>query len=157
GFAGATIAAVAQQAGVAPGLIHHHFQDKQDLLAALLQELSARFRARIESYEGGGDPLLAYADAALKLDERSDIAAARCWVGVLAEAIRNPTLFAQVKRVLDGELEAIRRRAGGRLTEQQAGAVLAFIVGSLVFGAFAPRRTAGFATPGLRQLLAALR
>jgi hypothetical protein len=35
--------------------------------------------------------------------------------------------------------------------------VLAFVVGSLVVGAFAPRKTAGFAAPGLRKLLEALR
>jgi hypothetical protein len=34
--------------------------------------------------------------------------------------------------------------------------VLAFIVGALVFGAFAPRKTTGFAAPALRALVAAL-
>jgi hypothetical protein len=42
------------------------------------------------------------------------------------------------------------------LSEQQAGSVLAFIVGALVLGAFAPKKTAGFAAPGIRSLLAAL-
>jgi hypothetical protein len=34
--------------------------------------------------------------------------------------------------------------------------VLAFIVGALVMGAFAPGKTAGFAAPSLRRLVAAL-
>ena len=42
------------------------------------------------------------------------------------------------------------------LSERDSGAVLAFIVGALVFGAFAPRKTAGFAAPSLRALAAAL-
>ena len=157
GFAGATIAAVAAQAGVAAGLVHHHFENKDDLLGALLQELLAGFRRRVGDYEGGGDRLLAYVDGALKLDERADTVAARCWVGVFAEAIRNPQLFRHMRRLLDGEIETIQARSGHRLTSQQAGAVLAFIIGSLVLGAFAPRKTAGFAAPGLRVLVQAMR
>jgi len=35
--------------------------------------------------------------------------------------------------------------------------VLTFVIGALVFGAFAPRKTGGFAVPGLRRPLAAMR
>ncbi|HVY28741.1 MAG TPA: TetR family transcriptional regulator [Polyangiaceae bacterium] len=157
GYAGATIAAVAAEAGVAPGLVHHHFDDKADLLRALLDALIDGFRARTRSYDSESDPLLSYVDAALRLDERSDLVAAKCWVGVFAEAIRDPALFAQMRRLVDSELGNIRQRSGYRLSEHQAGCVLAFIIGSLVLGAFAPRKTAGFAAPGLRLLLGALR
>jgi TetR/AcrR family transcriptional repressor of bet genes len=157
GFAGATIASVAAEAGVAPGLVHHHFESKEELMTSLLADLVARFRERVRHYEQDADPLLAYVDAALKLDERSDLTAARCWVGVFAEAIRNPTLFEQVRRLIDTEIVAIRRRSGDRLSAQEGGAVLAFILGSLVLGTLAPRKTAGFAAPGLRQLVAAMR
>jgi TetR/AcrR family transcriptional repressor of bet genes len=157
GYAGSTVAAVAARAGVAPGLVHHHFESKQELLAALLQELVARFRARVRSYEGEQDRLLAYVDGALKLDERADVTAARCWVGLFSEALRDPQLFQHVRRLIDAEIGTIQERSGQRLTGQQAGAVLAFILGSLVLGAFAPRKTAGFAAPGLRTLVAAMR
>ena len=157
GFAGATISSVAVEAGVAPGLVHHHFESKGELLSSLLTDLVARFRERVQHYERGSDPLLAYSDAALKLDERADLTAARCWVGVFAEAIRNPTLFTQVRRLIDTEVVAIQRRSGDQLSAQEAGAVLAFVIGSLVVGAFAPRKTAGFAAPGLRRLVAAMR
>ena len=40
-----------------------------------------------------------------------------------------------------------------RLSTNEAACVLAFIVGSLVLGAFAPRRTSGFAAPGARLLV----
>lgn len=157
GYAGATIAAVALEAGVAPGLVHHHFDNKEDLLTSLLSDLLRRFRHRIREQPDSVDPLLAYIDGALKLDHRADITAARCWVGLFSEAIRNPALFAQVRRMIDAELAAIQQRSGHQLSPQQAGAVLAFIIGSLVMGAFAPRRTAGFAAPALRQLVAAMR
>jgi TetR/AcrR family transcriptional repressor of bet genes len=156
GYAGATITAVATEAGMAPGLMHHHFNSKQEMLEALLGNLVAGFRARVHTYEDREDPLLAYADGALKLDERADVTAARCWVGVFAEAIRSPSLFRQVRRLIDTEIGTIRHRSGGHLSDHDAGAVLAFIIGALVLGAFAPQKTAGFAAPGLRTLVGAL-
>jgi TetR/AcrR family transcriptional regulator, transcriptional repressor of bet genes len=155
GYAGATIAAVAQAAGVAPGLIHHHFDDKEELLGALLDDLIAGFRARVHHYEASDDRLFAYIDGALKLDERADAVAARCWVGMFSEALRTPSLFARVRRLLDGEVASLRAR--GQLDEQQASALLAFVIGSLVLGAFAPKKTAGFAAPAARALVQAWR
>ena len=145
GYAGATIAAVATEAGVAPGLIHHHFENKEDLLASLLSD------------RGESDPLLAYVDGALRLDERADITAARCWVGLFAEAIRNPTLFKRMRSLIGAEITTIQARSADRLDSHQAGAVLAFIIGALVLGAFAPKKTAGFAAPSLHELVEAMR
>lgn len=156
GYAGATIAAVAEEAGIAPGLVHHHFRDKADLLDSLLDDLLGRFRSRTARLSAGLDPLQAYLDAALALGESADVAAARCWVGVLAEAIREPALFAKVRRLVDAEVGAVERRAGGRLDPRDSGALLAFVVGALVLGAFAPRKTAGFAGPAARVLADAL-
>lgn len=152
GYAGATIAAVAAEAGVAPGLVHHHFADKADLLQSLLEGLIFRFRERTGARETGEGPLEAWLGAALELDDRADVLAARCWVGVLAEAVRDPALGARVRRLVDTEIEGIRRRSGDRLSPQEASAMLAFVLGSLVLGAFAPKRTAGFAGPAARKL-----
>ena len=156
GYAGATIAAVADEAGVAPGLVHHYFADKSELLDELVAMLTERFAARVRESKAD-DPLAAYVDAALRLDGGADTIAARCWVGVLAEAVRDPALFARVRKLVDSELEVIQRRSRGTLSERDAGAVLAFIVGALVLGAFAPRKTAGFAAPALHALVEALR
>ena len=157
GYAGATVAAVATEAEVAPGLIHYHFADKEDLLVSLLRDLVGRFRVRVREREDEPDPLLAYVDGALRLDERADITAARCWVGLFAEAIRNPTLFKRMRTLIDAEITTIQGRSGHQLDAHQAGAVLAFIIGALVLGAFAPKKTAGFAAPGMRQLVRAMR
>ncbi|HET6333275.1 MAG TPA: TetR family transcriptional regulator [Polyangiales bacterium] len=156
GYAGATIAAVAGEAGIAPGLVHHHFESKEDMLLSLLKSLVERFRARASGY-GGDHPLLSYVDGALKLDERADVAAARCWVGVFSEALRNPVLFKQVRRLIDTEIAAIEQRSRYQLGAHEAGAVLAFIIGALVLGAFAPQKTAGFAAPALRRFVQSLR
>lgn len=155
GFARATIAAVANEAGVAPGLVHHHFDSKDELLSVLLDQLITTFRRRLERRDG--DPLLAYGDGALALDETADVVAARCWVGIFAEAIRTPTLFRRVRRLLDREIGALERRSGGALSNHDAAALLSFVIGALVVGAFAPRKTAGFAAPAYRRFAAALR
>jgi TetR/AcrR family transcriptional regulator, transcriptional repressor of bet genes len=49
GYAGATVAAIAAEAGVAPGLVHHHFENKDELLGALLRTLVAAFRERVRA------------------------------------------------------------------------------------------------------------
>ncbi len=102
------------------------------------------------------NPLNAYASAAVRLDATADAVAARCWVGVLAEAVRDPVLFSAVRRLVDSEIDVIQRRSSNRLSPQDAGAVLAFVLGALVLGAFAPRKTAGFAGPALQTLIEAL-
>jgi len=156
GYSGATIQAIAAEAGVAPGLIHHHFADKEDLLASLVEDLLARFRRRTRGFEASGAALDAYIAAAVGLDASADPIAARCWVGVFAEAVRDPPLFARIRRLVDTEIESIRHRSDGRLSAQDAGAVLGFVIGALVLGAFAPRKTAGFAAPALRALVQTL-
>jgi len=156
GFAGATVAAVAEEAEVTPSLVHHYFTDKNEMLASLLANLMDRFRERTRALEADADTLDAYVEAALALGATADVVAARCWVGVFAEAVRDPALFEQMRRLLDTEILAIGRRSHGALDAQASGAVLAFIIGALVFGAFAPRKTAGFAAPSLRVIVDAL-
>src|SRR5262245_45154783 len=99
GFAGATIAAVADEARVTPSLVHHYFTDKKELLTSLLADLVDRFRRRTRAFEADADPLDAYIAAAVALGATADVVAARCWVGVLAEAVRDPALFEQVRRL----------------------------------------------------------
>lgn len=91
------------------------------------------------------------------MDDRSDVTAARAWVGLFAEALADPALFDKVRRMLDAEIAHVERRAGGALDASGASAVIAFVVGALVVGAFAPRKTAGFAAPALRRMLQGLR
>jgi TetR/AcrR family transcriptional repressor of bet genes len=159
GYAGATVAKVAAEAGVAPGLVHHHFRNKEELSTELLAVLIGRFRSRVRHYredDPDAPPLEVYADAALKLDEKADTIAARCWVGLLAEAVRTPELFRRVRRHLDSEIGSLRQLSEGRLDDHQASAVMAFVLGSLVFGAFAPRKAAGFAAPALKIFIRAV-
>lgn len=156
GYAGATIIAVATETGVAPGLVHHYFESKDAMLEALLDQLVRGFRRRVAD-EPDTDRLLAYANGALRLDERADVVAARCWASLFAESLRDPRLLAKMRRLIDTEIGAIEERSGHRLDTHEASAVLAYIIGAIVLGAFAPRKTAGFAAPGLVRLIETFR
>lgn len=156
GFAGATMTAVAEEAGLSPGLLHHHFKSKNEMLDELLTVLIKSFRIRTGEFsKGQGLGLDSYIDAAIGLDHKSDLISARCWVGLLSEAIRNPDLFDRVKRYLDAEVQYIGRLSQDRLNNKDSSALLAFIFGSLVFGAFAPKKAAGFAAPAAKRLVKA--
>jgi TetR/AcrR family transcriptional repressor of bet genes len=156
GFAQSTIAAIADEARVSPGLIHHHFKDKEDLLDELVTLMVQRLATRVQAEEGGASSLERFIDATLRLDARSDITSARCWVGIFAEAIRQPPLHRRIKRLLDAQIVAIRTMSGNQFSDKDAAAVMAFVIGALVFGALAPKRTAGFAAPALKTFVRAL-
>lgn len=148
GHAGASVAAIAEAAGVSAGLIHHHFRDKADLFGSLLDHLSARFRQR----SGRGEAAEAWIDGALGLGPGADPVEARAWVGLIAEAMREPHLLARLRRRVGGELAALE--AGG-CSREQAAAVLSLTVGALVLGALGTDLPAGFAAPAAHRLMRA--
>lgn len=148
GYAGATMIAVAEEAGLSPGLLHHHFKDKREMLIELLQTLLIDFRRNmVERTPGKGASIEAYIDTALKLDEKANAIAAKCWVSILAEGLREKGLLDKIKSHLDAEIQVIETLSQGSLNTEKSSALLAFILGSLVFGAFAPKRASGFAAP----------
>jgi TetR/AcrR family transcriptional regulator, transcriptional repressor of bet genes len=157
GQAGATMTAIAEHAGVAPGLIHHHFASKHDLQLELMRFLVARFRAHLGSAVPVDDAsLLAYSDVTLGTGPKADTVAARAWVALFAEAQSDVTLHRRLRRLLDTEVEGIVRRSAGTLAEQDACAIMAYVAGALVFGSIAPQKCAGFAAPRLGVLARAL-
>jgi AcrR family transcriptional regulator len=54
--AAASTEEVARRAGVAIGTVFRHFPTKDDLLAAIMKELAARFAAEVETLARQGDP-----------------------------------------------------------------------------------------------------
>ena len=144
---------IAAEANVTPGLLHHHFDSKAEMLESLLEAEITRFRQRLRHHDPGADPLHAYADATLGLNANADPVGARCWVSLLAEALRDPTLYAQVKRFIATETASIKSRGKGRLTPQESTAILAFVLGALLLGTFTPHRVKGFAAPTLHRLI----
>ncbi len=148
GYAGATVIAVAEEANLSPGLLHHHFKDKREMLFELLNMLLTDFKTSLADRTKGSPVTIEnYIDASLKLDEKANSIAAKCWVAILAESLREKSLMDKIKHYLDSEIQAIENLSSGKLDVQKSSALLSFILGALVFGAFAPRRASGFAAP----------
>jgi TetR/AcrR family transcriptional repressor of bet genes len=74
GYAGATIIAVAEEANVSPGLLHHHFKNKREMLFQLLNTLLMDFRTNLHERNDGKSPNLEnYIDIALKLNGKANM------------------------------------------------------------------------------------
>ena len=57
GFANATVARIAAQAGISAGMVHHYFKDKDELLFATMRHLLAELRAdAVTRLSGTADP-----------------------------------------------------------------------------------------------------
>lgn len=152
GYAKASIAAIADEASVAPGLVHHYFTNKDQLLDALLEHLIARYLRRAEAVSTE-EPLLAFGLATLRLDASADVEAARCWAGLCAEAGRDRGLARKLKRRLEQQLDALVRSSAGRIDRKGAAALIAFVFGALVVGSFELEGTSGFAAEAYPRLL----
>lgn len=160
GLGGATVAAVAEEVGVAPGLIHHHFDDRNDLLLELIRLLARRFRRELPGERDPARYLDLYITAALGRRGRRRQVTARAWVGLFAEAIQRPAVRRLLRRALDAEVRRLTRvaeRAGlaAEPAEQLAAGMVATIIGALCFGAIMPARAQGFAAPWLAAAVAA--
>jgi AcrR family transcriptional regulator len=155
GYAGATMQVVALEANLSAGLLHHYFSGKEEMLHELFIDLVGAFRGRISK-----DPNLSglggYLGAALQRGEGSDPQAAKCWVGLFAEAMRDPVLMTKIRRYLEGEISFLCEKSGGKLDVKESSVILAYVLGCLVFGAFAPKKTEGFAFAGAQKILKAM-
>lgn len=157
GVGGASISAIADEAGVAPGLVHHHFQDREDLVLELLQRIAG---PELPEPSPRGEPtereavarLDAWIEAALGLGAGADLVRARAWVGLLAEAIQSQRVATELRRVAGREARRLQlwMQAAGLTpdeAERRAAGLLAQVVGSLVVGALLPGQGVGFAAP----------
>jgi TetR/AcrR family transcriptional repressor of bet genes len=112
GYEGATVAEVARRAGILGGLVHYHFEDKQALLLALLARLRGQAEARLDAALGGAEAgwpqLDAALDALLAVGSSADASAVACWVGIAAEAVRQPA----VAEAYGAALEALHGKLG---------------------------------------------
>jgi len=104
GYAKATIQAIAKAAGLTPGLVHYHFQNKQEILLALIERLASIVRARLDTE--AADPtgkIYAAIDALVGTKGGIESEAIACWVVIGAEAVRQPEV--------QGLYEALMREA----------------------------------------------
>ncbi|MEM6289968.1 MAG: TetR family transcriptional regulator [Myxococcota bacterium] len=165
GFDGASVQAIAKQAGLSAGLLHHHFGSKAAVLEALLHTLEDRVQARAEALaarkRGAWGRLEAWVDAHLATGADADPHAVGAWVWIGAEALKGGkvrALFGDVMQrrhdALRGLLEAAAKERGARVdAEQLATTVLATVEGYYGLAASSDVVPGGSAAGAVRRLL----
>lgn len=137
GFEAATILKIAKAAKLAPGVVHYHFASKEEILLALVRDLTqlsaARYAAaKAATGESARERLHAFVDGQLALDESADPRAAAAWAAVGAEASRHPKVarlyrsaIAEAHRELQVLFAAALPRRAARAAEYAASTLAA--------------------------------
>jgi TetR/AcrR family transcriptional regulator, transcriptional repressor of bet genes len=168
GYDGASIAAIARQAGLASGLVHYHFGSKEEILLALVEHLSSGLHERLDQRLTSADTpwarLDAWIDAHLALGADSDPDAVACWVAIGAEAVRRTEVRHAYEAAVTADLDQGESLVAAILTDQLgpestgsarllATGLLAAIEGSYRLAAGAPSAVpVGFAAPSVRAM-----
>ena len=154
GYERASIAAIAEKAGLASGLVHYHFENKLAILLALGERLAQTLSTRFE--ELGGD-LDAFVRAHLELGPGADHAAVAAWVALGAEATSLPEVGALYERLVEERhqtLTALMKREGIGAPEQRATTLLALIEGYYQLASATSLVATGSATSAAFDVLA---
>jgi AcrR family transcriptional regulator len=96
GFHGASMAEIAQAAGLSVGQIYRYFESKEAIIAAIVARDMAEMRDKFSELERSGEPLAqAILDGCARaVDEGHDLERSALKLEVLAEAARNPRVAA---------------------------------------------------------------
>ncbi len=151
GYEKATIQLIAQQAGLAPGLLHYHFKTKAEILLALvttLAELSQqRYLAFAESAASAEEKLHAYINARLGKGPGADPSAVAAWVMIGAEAVRQTEVRQVYQQAVGTEMALIQGLLSAYLKDQGkpiknvrrlAAGLLALMEGAFLLACAAP-------------------
>jgi len=97
GFHAASMAEIAKLAGMSPGHIYNLFENKDEIIAAIVERDCEDIVRRISELQQEGDVLQAMLrETENAIDESTQVASAALELEVLAEAGRNPRLAAVV-------------------------------------------------------------
>ncbi|MGK0359704.1 MAG: TetR/AcrR family bet gene transcriptional repressor [Bradymonadia bacterium] len=156
GYAGASMRAIAEAAGLTTGLLHYHFANKQAILLGLIAQLADALVARIEPATGRA-ALEGVIDALLGLST-ADPAALACWTQIHAEAQRDPVVGAAWRVVIDARLADFTHQFEGLgRGAPEAVALWAAIEGYVQMAAVCPDAIpTGSAAPMVRAMLEGL-
>ena len=142
GYDGASVATIAKRAGLAPGLVHYHFKNKLEILIEAVRALAARHAEALDAalaatpIDDAPAQLVAFVEVHLGLGAHADPEALACWVLMIAEALRERRVRAEVALVLADlakRLAAIIRRghASGQFACPAADAAAAALVATV--------------------------
>ncbi|MDN3578348.1 TetR family transcriptional regulator [Chitinimonas viridis] len=155
GYEKASIQAIAKEAGLAPGLIHYHFKNKQEILVLLVRKLADYGQQRFEQIAAqAGSPearLHAYLEARLGLGEGAAPDAVAAWVMIGAEAVRQKEVRDIYQQAVAQELLLLTALLGECLIAQgsDAGKAAELAAGLLAMmaGAYQLSSSAGSVMP----------
>ena len=170
GYDGASIAAIAREAGVATGAVHYHFESKAEILSDLVERLVEAARHRISSRAAtAADPrerLTAILDGLLATGDDARPQDVAVWSLVAAEAVRNDEVRQVYSDWTEQAADALQQafadacRAEHRTAagaKRAAVALLALTEGYYTLAAAAPESVAqGSAAPSARRIAHAL-
>lgn len=138
GFADATVARIAAKAGVSPGIVHHYFADKDDLLFATMRRMLAELRADLITALARADARSAHGRIEAVIEASfapaqfsPDVMAA--WLALYGNAGQSPKL-ARIVRLYHRRLRSmllgpLRELASGAQAEALAEGLAAMIDG----------------------------
>jgi TetR/AcrR family transcriptional regulator, transcriptional repressor of bet genes len=137
GFSRATTKSIAERAGLAPGLMHYHFKDKEEILLALVDRLVAqadgRFQHLLDAAQSPWDQLRAYVTARVAPGAATEAEQVAIWVTLMAEAMAIPSVRERLSDWLAQDqkrLASIFRTAGIPSPGAHAAHLLSAVMGS---------------------------
>lgn len=167
GYERASISEIAKAAALSPGLVHYHFNGKQEILLTLVEQLAAQARQRVatrlERVKGpdARARVDAFVEAFLATGDDAAPAAVASWVTISAEAIRQPEVRAIYEQVVRADLEhltsLVAAVVGRRKAPALAAGLFAAVQGYFVLAASVPGLVpAGSAASTVKRMAAGL-
>ncbi len=136
GFANATIARIAQRAGVFPGIVHHYFADKDELLFATMRSLLAELRRdTVRRQRGARTPrerVNAVIDSSFG-DGQFDEQVFSAWLALYGNARQSPRLQ-RILSLYHRRLQANLMFDLGKLMDRDRALKLAEGIGAMIDG-----------------------
>ncbi len=120
GFHGASIAEISKHAGMSAGHIYHFFENKEAIIAAIVNRRVEYWITLIAQFECADDVFAAMIErVAIAVDERAEEEFVGLWLEILAEAARNPRVAEvlqqadlRVRTILTHVIEVAREARG---------------------------------------------
>lgn len=145
GFNDTTVSRIAAAAGVSPGIVHHYFEDKADLLEATLRQLGNSLHgsvvARLRRARSPQERLLAIIEGNLGPDQFTP-AGVSAWLAFWAMVPKNPRLARVqsiiIKRLHSNLTHALRGIVDAREVEGLAHSLACLIDGLWLRAALDP-------------------
>lgn len=163
GYEKASIQAIAEQAGLTPGLIHYHFKSKHDILIALVKWIASTAENRLHTLQSENktswQKLEDFINTRLAKGQGELPEMVKAWVLIAGESIRHPDVKAIYQDLIKQQLKLLRELIAdawqGKSSSSNEIIELSAIIMAAIEGAYLLSATAdgvmpsGYAAEGL--------